>query len=415
MTRGIRRRSAAWTVAGLTVLVVGALALLELVLSPPSGGRGPFTVHDSAGVRIVESSAPVWGGGPGWQLAESPTLRLGVVEGDPVFQFDGVTGAQRLRNGAIVVADGGSQEVRFYRGSGDVEAVVGGAGEGPGEFTGLAALGTDPGGRIWAWDFVLRRITWLDSIGAIQEVTSLGPEPPMLNPIGVLPDGSFVLKQLWAAAQIAQATETGLRRDRIAYVRFDSRGTLLDTVGLFPGREVYVSEEGGRGVMNTPPFGKNSVGAIWDGSLAIGSQSSFELGQYGTDGALEKLVRIPGRDLSVGDDDLETYIQERLRAVALEDQARFRQSLEAMPVPATKPAYGGFLADEGGNLWVSEWAVYPQVPLRWTVLDEGGRWLGEVEMPEGFLPLAIGGDWILGVEKDELDVEYVALYDLLKG
>ena len=35
-------------------------------------------------------------------------------------------------------------------------------------------------------------------------------------------------------------------------------------------------------------------------------------------------------------------------------------------------------------------------------------------MAPRFFPYSIGGDWVLGVERDELDVEYVVLYPLLK-
>jgi hypothetical protein len=85
-----------------------------------------------------------------------------------------------------------------------------------------------------------------------------------------------------------------------------------------------------------------------------------------------------------------------------------------MPCPATKPAFGEILSDEVGNLWVGEWTSYPLTPERWTVLDRSGRWLGEVVMPGRFLPFVIGEDWVLGVEWDDLDVEYVVLYPLSK-
>jgi len=37
-----------------------------------------------------------------------------------------------------------------------------------------------------------------------------------------------------------------------------------------------------------------------------------------------------------------------------------------------------------------------------------------VEMPSSFHPFHIGGDWILGVELDDMDVEYVVVYSLRK-
>jgi len=44
-------------------------------------------VTDSAGIRIVTSTAPVWQEGPDWRIGDRPTLILGVLEGDPAFEF----------------------------------------------------------------------------------------------------------------------------------------------------------------------------------------------------------------------------------------------------------------------------------------------------------------------------------------
>jgi hypothetical protein len=49
------------------------------------------------------------------------------------------------------------------------------------------------------------------------------------------------------------------------------------------------------------------------------------------------------------------------------------------------------------------------------VFDEGGAALGVVPLPPRFTPHQIGNDFVLGAWKDELDVEHVRLYRLLKG
>jgi hypothetical protein len=72
------------------------------------------------------------------------------------------------------------------------------------------------------------------------------------------------------------------------------------------------------------------------------------------------------------------------------------------------------MVDALGNVWAGEYTRYPAVPVTWTVLASSGELLGEVAVPPQFRVLQIGGDWILGVGRDELDVEYVRLYRLLK-
>ena len=88
--------------------------------------------------------------------------------------------------------------------------------------------------------------------------------------------------------------------------------------------------------------------------------------------------------------------------------------LDEMAVPATRPAYGILLVDAQGNLWAGEYTRYPASPQRWTVFSRNGELLGEVTVAEQFKVLQIGADWVLGVGRDELDVEYVMLYGLEK-
>jgi hypothetical protein len=366
-------------------------------------------------VEIVESLRPLWGPEEVWRIGPEPILRIGLLEGDPAYQFDGVTGAVRQPDGTVVVADFGYQTVRFFDPEGHITSTFGGPGGGPGEFQGLAGLGSHEDGRIWAYDFMLRRITWLDGSGGVLALTTLEPEPAMLQALGVLGDGSFLLKQLWGATQVAEATETGFRRDPVAFVRFDAEGTLLDTLCLLPGRELVLTDEGGRGVMSTPPFAKNAAGAVWRGAALVGSTEALDLSVLGPRGEAVRIVRLPNLELALDAEDREDFVGGRLARLPAEDRAGERARLEAMPFPETRPAFGGLLADDVGNLWVGDWILARETPERWKVFDATGRWLGVVEVPGRFFPYDVGEDWVLGVEWDELDVEYVVIYPLLKG
>jgi hypothetical protein len=48
------------------------------------------------------------------------------------------------------------------------------------------------------------------------------------------------------------------------------------------------------------------------------------------------------------------------------------------------------------------------------VFGAEGEWLGTVELPARFNPGQIGGDSILGVSTDSLDVEHVQVFRLIK-
>ncbi len=96
------------------------------------------------------------------------------------------------------------------------------------------------------------------------------------------------------------------------------------------------------------------------------------------------------------------------------ERAMHRQHLESMAVPDTRPAYGRLLVDADGDLWAAEYSRYPFPPAQWTVFDPDGRLLGTVDTPERFDLQQVGPDWVLGVWRDPLGVEYVRRYPLMK-
>ena len=82
-----------------------------------------------------------------WALSESPELAIGVLSGEAGYQFDDIRWVSALEGGRIGVVDGGSVEARVFDSSGTLEMVVGGRGDGPGEFRSPWALhGRDEGG-----------------------------------------------------------------------------------------------------------------------------------------------------------------------------------------------------------------------------------------------------------------------------
>jgi hypothetical protein len=413
-------RRVAWRILRLTIRrrrqdAAAAMGLLLACACTAPVQDAAYAVRDSAGIELVESVRPEWSGDEAWRVADPPTLRIGEEDGDAAYQFSDIAGAVRLAGGRIVVADGGSQQVRFYDEGGRFLRAAGGQGAGPGEFTGLTALGPAPSGGVWAYDMSLRRITWLDAAGEIEGMTTLGVEPPVLNAVGALPDGSLVLKQLWGARQAAAALETGSRRDPIAYVRVARDGAGVDTVALVPGRELLLSDENGRSVMTSPLFGHNSVATLQRDLVIIGSTDRFELDAFAADGTLRRRIRIPGVDVSVDAASFDAAVAQRIAAAPPQRRERIAAMLASQPRPTVKPAHGGVRADHSGNLWVAEWVPGSEPASRWTVLAPDGHWLGVVAQPPRFDAWDIGADWMLGVARDSLDVESVVLYSLQKS
>ncbi|MGD2218245.1 MAG: hypothetical protein PVJ64_15915 [Gemmatimonadales bacterium] len=394
-------------------LAVTLTAAVTGCAEPDGGDR--FAVRDSAGIEVVESRAPSTGVTAAWSVDEEPLLEIGVEDGPPEYQFSQVEGALRLPDGRIVVADAGSREIRFFDAAGRFQSAAGRRGDAPGEYRQIIALGYGPGDSIWAFDYGNRRFTVLTDAGEVARTLTLDPTLSNVGAVGRLANGSFVVREFWSSAGgDAAAIRLGLVRDPAAVASYAPDGARMDTIGLFLGREIYVGTEDGRGVMSTPLFAHGTSAAVHADEVFVGDQQNFEVGVHSADGTLRRIVRLPDVDLRVTGDDIERAIEQRLASVPEVQRARMRAQLDAMDVPATRPAYGRLLVDSQGALWVGDYAPYPEDPVLWHVFDRRGRLVTALQVPDRFRVFDIGADWILGVWRDDFDVERIRLYQLRK-
>ncbi len=67
------------------------------------------------------------------------------------------------------------------------------------------------------------------------------------------------------------------------------------------------------------------------------------------------------------------------------------------------------------DAWVKETNFdNPSLPTRlWSVFDSAGVSLGTIAIPTNLEVFEIGEDYLLGVWTDDLDIEYVRMYDLV--
>jgi len=387
---------------------------IALAACGPEEGAGPAVVHDSAGVQIVESTRAAWPSGAEWRLSGEPVLQVGMAEGPPEYQFVRIEGLLRLPDGRIVVADGGSWEIRFFDSQGTFLTASGRRGDAPGEYRQITGLGYGPGDSVWVYDFGTRRFTVLTGSGELARTMNLGGALSAVGAVGRLSNGSFIVREHWSSGSRTGTVKSGLSRDLAAVAAVSSDGATIDTIGLYPGREVYIGSEDGRAVMSTPLLAHSTSVALLGDRIYVADQERFEIGVYSSAGVLERLVRLLNIDLRVTQRDIEEAVAERLADEPPERHAMMRSHLEAMDVPETRPAYGRLLVDSEGDLWVSEHTSFPAEPIVWRVFDPQGRLLGSVRVPARFHLHQVGDDWAAGVWRDDLGVEYVRLYGVEK-
>lgn len=322
--------------------------------------------------------------------------------------------AVRLDDGRIVIANGGTSELRFFDAAGRFLFSRGGDGEGPGEFRSMW--------RIWRladslllFDGGLQRVSAYDTSGDLVRSFRLRttPDVPMPFPQDLFSDGTLLVRRSPLDAELG----IGLIRDTALYLRYTLDGQSQDTVGRFGGSESYVGKQGELTFSTSAPFGREATVLASGTRLYYGASDRYEIEIRTSDGRLERMIRRPIPNPPVTDEEVEAFdASQRERLPRL--SSRWRGLYETMSLPATKPAYGRLLVDAAGNLWVSEYVerrsgLSPDAST-WTVFDPQGRMLGNVEIPAGGAVHEIGDDYLLGVWRDDLDVEQVRSYDLIK-
>ena len=135
-------------VVAITVVIAGSTCQRDR--DPPANPASE--VSDSAGIQIIENPRPSAGSRLAWEVASQPDLTIGSADGDPPYLFDNVRGATRLRDDHIVIADGGSGELRVFDAAGLHTSTWSRAGEGPREFTSLAGVHGWRGDSLVAWN-----------------------------------------------------------------------------------------------------------------------------------------------------------------------------------------------------------------------------------------------------------------------
>lgn len=366
-------------------------------------------VRDSAGVRIVVSNSGAWTKADRWTVAQTPSVSIGTVSGDPVYELSGVTGAVRLDDGRFVVVNAGTSELRLYDPNGSYLGSFGRDGEGPGEFRRPAAV-LPFADSLLVWDSRLRRMSVFTTAGRF--VRSFRIESAGFTLAGRFADGSLLMHPRLLRPTLEMGD--GLRRDLAPYVLYSMDG---DSVGAFTwlGAEVIIRLfEGGGISAATRSLNRQTYAAVTDTSVFVGSNEAYVIEEYARDGQLLRSLQRPIAATPVTD----ARVAREAEAIALrlpeERRASFRQNWQDMPQPSALPFYSGLNISADGHLWVKKFSSLGDPNDTWSVFDPSGRLLGQVELPEGLTLYQVGDDYVLGRWRDDLDVEYIVMYELVK-
>jgi hypothetical protein len=148
--------------------------------------------------------------------------------------------------------------------------------------------------------------------------------------------------------------------------------------------------------------------------LYLGVPPHFQFDVIAADGSVEGILRASHLDLTVTEAARDGYrTQQRESQAGQRDPAGMERALQGVEFPATRPPFSQALVDGLDHLWVRHYRLPGAVgPEAWSVFHPEGHLLGLVEMPERLQVRQIGGDFVLGIWTDELDVRHIRLYSL---
>jgi hypothetical protein len=226
-----------------TVVLLATMGLAGCGQDPAQETQA-FQVRDSAGVAIADNSASEWTEATAWTLSSDPTLTIGESDGPEEYLLYQAGAARRLSNGNILIANGGTQELRFYDPDGTHIRSVGGEGDGPGEFRTMREpwpLGSD---SIAIWDSRSQRLSVFDVDGEFGRSFQLDPIPDALrpSPLGILADDSLLVS---ATIRREGPRRFGLQRDSVLYARYSLEGVPVATLIRRQGLEYFMQDLGG--------------------------------------------------------------------------------------------------------------------------------------------------------------------------
>jgi hypothetical protein len=375
--------------------------------------RSGVSVTDSAGVRIVTSTRPVWAAGQEWRLGAAPALTIGEQEGAPGQEFTRIRRTFTLPDGRIVaVNQSRPPEIRLFDAQGQYQSTIGKTGEGPGEFRYVWDAWFAPPDTIIVFDAGLSRMTYFDLAGTPARMVTFeqrGSAGIASLPFARFADGSFLLRR----NRFIDASVTGNGRTVVPSLRGSADGTVLDTLGMFPDADYVTVPDVGT---TLPRFARFAVYYVHGNSYWRGMGDDFTVDEYDVSGRHLRSLRRTWTPRPATDELVERLHAHALAAVT-EQRARdfVERDYTNTPRLETLPAYGPqWLVDGEDNLWVQDYVTVVDSVTGWTVFDREGAWLGVLHWPTAFRPEEIGADYVLGVYRNQDDVESVRRYPLIK-
>jgi hypothetical protein len=298
--------------------------------------------------------------------------------------------------------------------------VIGGPGQGPGEFRSLGSVHAVGEDTLLVFDRGLRRLSTFLASGELLSTVDLGGvtygatnDLAFLEDVAPLGGGALVGRE--GGDFSGQAGRPGLTRDTTHFLAVEGNGggaRLLDRV---PGAWTLRREVAGRRMFMLQPMTAPPGWSTRGDTLYIAPGEWAEVRVVGQEGVHRILRRsVAPRALEAAD--RLAWEEGMLRLSPEGDRDEARKLLEELELPQRLPFYRNLLVDPDGHVWAERFESPGLGPgVEWDIYHPDGRYLGAVATPSNLAIHEVGLDHVLGIWADDLGVQRVRVHRLERG
>ena len=351
-------------------------------------------------VTVTNDGTGQWTEATAWRLEED--LRLGTIEGGGPEQFSQVAWIVEDEGGRIFILDYQSQDIRVFEATGAHSHTIGRLGQGPGELQNAAGLNWGPDGNLWVWGS--QRYSVFDPSGEF--VTSY---PRQVRGViypwngGFLSDGRYF--------------DWGLDRERGPNPNQSTGLTTFYPIQFSP-PDIYDTLPSLEFVAGTTSEGRLLIGRkglmlaqAKDGSVWFAHTDEYTLYRRSIEGDTTLAFSIPSRPAAEPVTEMDSLI------------SRYRGSGSSLEY--TRENFAPFrrlvtrvLTDDAGYIYVlPEEEGVPEGTVV-DVFDDSGVYLGRMEFGATVLTLGpppyVTRDHIYAVVNDEFEVPFVVRWRIVR-
>lgn len=344
-----------------------------------------------------------------WVVDPAPVLDITGTRDNGDVAFGTANWATRLPNGGVVVADATAPGLRFFNGSGQFLRQAGRQGEGPSELRTVTWVGHCGPGRLYAWDWIQRRLVQFDTGGAYRNMARV-TAPPTPYSVACSSSGGFAFLGIPQRADM-KGTDAGTTATVVSgkspLVVSDSTGTGHVTVGDFSPGELVA----GAGAEGIRPLGRWTTFALGAGRLYVGTAESPAVEIFDLAGRRVGAIAVPVSPRAPSKAQQEAAIRDLALAVPRRFRDAARAQMRNVPLPERLPPYRQILLDPRGLLWVVV-TESGDPETRLLAFDREGRPVARAVVPIGMRVFEVGLDYVLGAREDHDGEQHVQVWRL---